>query len=86
MDPSTIHYPHVISTRTVFQLHYVPYTWSICRLIHHRDLGRRSMDRRVDGAGRYENESRLGSLGHVDGRVIERWMMMMMMTVMMMIF
>jgi hypothetical protein len=40
------------------------------------------MDRRVDGAERCENESQLGSLGHVDGRVIEKWTMMM--TVMMM--
>jgi hypothetical protein len=42
------------------------------------------MDRRVDEVGHCENESQLGSLGHVDGRVIEKWTMMM--TVMMMIF
>ena len=86
MDPSTIHSPHVISTHTVFQLHYVPYTWSIYRLILHRGQDRRSMDRRVDGAERCENESQLGSLGHVDGRVIEKWTMMMTVMMMMMIF
>lgn len=33
--------------------------------------------------GRYGNENRLGSLVHVDGRVIERWMTIVMMIEMM---